>query len=112
MKSQVEELLGRKVATYRTRSELTQEALAEKVGVAPETISRLERGASVPSLRMLEKIAHGLHVELRDLFDFRDSRSPKDRALDELVHSLRGYGVEDIELVHDLAMRILQHFKD
>ena len=105
-------MLGRGDALGGEDGDLTQEALAEKVGVAPETISRLERGVSIPSLRMLEKIARGLGVELRDLFDFRDSRSPEDRALDELVHDLKPLGVEDIEFVHDLALRILRHFKD
>jgi len=48
MATQVERQLGQRVAAYRRTAGLTQEALAEKVGVAVETISRLERGSSIP----------------------------------------------------------------
>ena len=61
---------------------------------------------------MLEKIAHGLDVELRDLFDFRDSRSPEAQALAEFVHDLKGFGVEDIEFIRDVAMLVLLHFRE
>ena len=41
--SRIEQRLGRRIAHLRHAAGLTQEELAEKVGVAPETLSRLER---------------------------------------------------------------------
>jgi len=53
----VERRLGRRVVAYGATAKLTQERLAEKIDVVPVTISRLERGATVPSLKTLERVA-------------------------------------------------------
>ena len=60
--------LGRKIATRRKALGWTQEALAARVGVDAETISRFERGAHLPSLPTLERLAISLHVEIGELF--------------------------------------------
>ena len=48
---------------------LTQEELAARTGLQRSNISRLESGSYNPSLEFLQKVAHGLdmevHVELR-----------------------------------------------
>ena len=59
--------LGRKIATRRKALGWTQDALAERVGVDAETISRFERGAHLPSLPTLEKLAVALRVETGEL---------------------------------------------
>jgi len=64
----IEGLLGVQIATQRRRRGLTQAQLAEAANVTSETISRLERGAAMPSLTRLSEIAAALGVELRDLF--------------------------------------------
>ncbi len=40
------------------------------IDVTIETISRLERGVSIPSLKTLEIISNALNVPLKELFDF------------------------------------------
>lgn len=107
MASQVEKLLGRRVAAYRETAGLTQERLASKVRVAVETISRLERGTSIPSVVRLERIAKALGIELRDLFDFPGRPSARDEALDALVRDLKRHDRETIEFVHDIGRRVL-----
>lgn len=107
----VEKRLGRRVADLRRLAEMTQEQLAERVGVSPETISRLERGAAVPSLARIEEIAGALGVELPDLFRFRERETPRDRALDALLATVRRRSAEDIEVVNDLAGRIFRRWR-
>jgi putative transcriptional regulator len=46
---------------------MTQQALADKVGVHQVTIARLERSSRNPSMRLLERIAKALKVRLTDL---------------------------------------------
>jgi DNA-binding XRE family transcriptional regulator len=57
------------VINARNRQGLTQAQLAERTGIARSNISRLESGNYNPSLDFLQKIAHGLglevHVEFR-----------------------------------------------
>ena len=62
--------LGRRIYDFRKQSGLTQAALAEKAKISNEFMSAVERGAKLPSLQVLERIAAGLRVDLKDLFNF------------------------------------------
>ncbi len=59
--------LGKGMAERRKQIGWTQARVAEKVGVDTETISRFERGASLPSLLTLEKLASVLNSSVADL---------------------------------------------
>ena len=63
--------LGMKIKLLRQQAGLSQEKLAEKVGVDPKQISRIEGGKSAPSLDTLESLARSLQVEMKDLLDFQ-----------------------------------------
>lgn len=63
-------LLGARIKELRRTRSLSQEQLAELVGLAPKFISRIEVGRSSPSLETIENIARALQVEIRDLFEF------------------------------------------
>lgn len=62
----------------RARLSLTQEQLAEKVGVRRETIVFLEKGKYNPSLRLAHDIAVALGVSIDELFLFDDEEAKKD----------------------------------
>ena len=51
----------------RSRADLTLSELAEKSGVAIDTISGIERGVRVPQARTLHKLAQALSVDPREL---------------------------------------------
>lgn len=106
----VEKRLGRRVADQRKRAGLTQAQLAERIGVANETISRLERGSAVPSLGRVEAVASALGVELSELFRTLDRERQKDRALDRLVAVARRGSAADVDAIADVVERILGHF--
>lgn len=65
MKTRIKEL--------RARQDLTQEALANMVGVRRETIVFLEKGKYNPSLKLAYKIARHLDTTIDELFIFEDS---------------------------------------
>ena len=60
------------IKEYRTRHNLTQEKLAELVGVRRETIIFLEQGKYNPSLRLAYKIACVLNAKIEELFIFEE----------------------------------------
>ena len=62
--------LGRRIYDFRKQSGLTQAALAERAKISNEFMSAVERGAKLPSLQVLERIAGGLRVDLKNLFNF------------------------------------------
>ena len=55
---------------YRQLKELTQEQLAEKVGVRRETIMRLEKGRYNPSLKLAMDIARAVEAPIEEIFIF------------------------------------------
>jgi transcriptional regulator with XRE-family HTH domain len=107
MGSRVERELGRRINAYRGTAKLTQEELAERVGVTPETISRLERGTASTSVRTLVAIASALGVELRDLADFETIRPVQNQSLRALVRELEGRTPEEIRAVREILRRVL-----
>lgn len=59
----------KRIKKYRSDKGLTQEDLAEKVGVSRVYIGYVEQGRNTPSLETLEKIAKSLKVSLSDLVE-------------------------------------------
>jgi putative transcriptional regulator len=57
---------------YRTNLGLTQEKLAEIVGVRRETIIFLEKGKYNPSLKLAHDIARVLKTQIENIFIFDD----------------------------------------
>lgn len=84
------ELLGARIKELRKARKLSQEELAELIGVEPQHMSRLEVGKSYPSLDRLEKIATVLEVPLKDFFDFShlDGAGERRAGIDQLVKDL------------------------
>lgn len=60
--------LGRNTATLRKRRPLTQEELAEKVGLSTRYIQSLEAGEYFPSLPTLVRLRAALRCDWNDLF--------------------------------------------
>ena len=88
---------------------LTQAALAEKIGMQPETVSRLETGKRSVSLLVVASLAEALDLELHELFRFQHSDSPKDKALGRLHWFASRLSAEEIELVLDVGSTVLVH---
>ena len=61
-----------KIKEYRTKNNLTQEKLAEMVGVRRETIIYLEQGKYNPSLRLAHNVAKALQATIDEVFIFDD----------------------------------------
>ena len=52
----------------RVREGLTQEQLAERVGVTRKTINTIERGHFIPSTQLALKLAQALKTTVEELF--------------------------------------------
>lgn len=62
-------LLGQRIKELRKLNKLTQEELAEAVGIDPKHLSSIETGRNSPTLLTLEKISGALNVQIKTLFD-------------------------------------------
>lgn len=59
---------GKRVNYLRKKLNISQEQLAFKCGINKNYLSDVERGARNPTLKIIQKIANGLNVELSELF--------------------------------------------
>ena len=66
------ELLGLNVAYYRRRNKLTQEQLAELVGIDRTHMGNIELARSGASLDVIFRIADALEIPVYKLCEFRD----------------------------------------
>ncbi len=103
--------VGRRIADQRRLAGLSQAELAEELGVATETVSRLETGAAMPSFDRIVSVAAALEVELHDLFRLRPRDSPEDRAMERLIWLMSRRTATDIDLVTGIAANIFDHIR-
>ena len=61
-----------RIKEYRAKHNLTQEKLAEMVGVRRETIIFLEQGKYNPSLKLAHNVAMALKATIDEIFIFDD----------------------------------------
>lgn len=60
--------LGKRIQRLRKKAGLTQEQLAEKVGISMKYVQFIENARRIPALKTLYKIARALGVKSSDLF--------------------------------------------
>ena len=61
--------LGNKIAELRKKNNLSQEELAEKVGVARQTISKWEIGDTTPDINQVKIISKIFNISIDELVD-------------------------------------------
>ncbi len=71
-------MIGKNLQIFRKQMNLTQEALAERVGVARQTIVKWESGESVPDLETAGRLAEELRISLDDLVNTQDGEVESD----------------------------------
>lgn len=67
--------VGKAIAKQRIASGLTQEKVAEQLGIGLEAVSRMERGAVIPTVVRLFELADIFACDAADLLTEASSRS-------------------------------------
>ena len=104
-----ERKIGKRISEVRLEQKLTQAQLAEKMGMSVESISRMERGVTFPSLKTMESMSESLGVPLKRFFEFEDedSRSDSDsRELAKLVAMLKDMDEGEVVLLRKILKEI------
>lgn len=104
----LERQLGARIARHRKALGLTQARLAEMVRVQPETICRLETGAGTPSLQLVARTAAAIHLELWELFRFKESSSAKELAIEKLDRFASRLTATEVTLVLDAGAAVIR----
>ena len=61
--------IGNKILELRKKNNLSQEALAEKIGVSRQTISKWELGETSPDIKQAKELSKVFNVSLDELTD-------------------------------------------
>lgn len=70
MKKDFGDSISNKVYEYRVLARMSQQELAEKVGVSKQTIFVMEKGNYVPTLLLAFRIAEFFNVDVNDIFTY------------------------------------------
>lgn len=97
-------LLGFRIGERRRELKMTQESLAERVGVTEKHISAIENGKTRPRIELLLSIAEALNVTT-DYFTLGIVKNSKAEGIEDL---LRVCSDDDIEAIY----KIVKMFSD
>lgn len=75
--------IGGYIARKRKAQNLTQERLAEQLGVSNKTVSKWENGKCMPDYSIIQKLCDALHVTLPELMDGEDAAEDSVRVYDD-----------------------------
>lgn len=109
--SQLASVVGRAIARQRIAAELTQEQVAERLGIGNEAVSRIERGIVMPTVARLAELADIFQCDLPVLLTEASNRSGDQATyltslLSKLANSDRAMVIEIVErLAGRLARR-------
>lgn len=72
------EKVGLRIKQLRKRAKLSQETVAESVGIDAKSLSRIESGRHYPSLETLEAIANVIGRPVKDFFEFPEEQESEE----------------------------------
>ena len=104
----IKRALGKRIKIVRQRNGLTQDQLAEQVGLSPKYISGIERGVENPTIDILLRVATMLGVEPYDLFLFGESEESEKVLRKGIEKMVREADREKLQLYFDVMRKILQ----
>lgn len=81
--------LGNRIRIRRQEVRLSQEALAEKAGISPNTISRIEGGQTAMSVEIFRKLVRILDVDANTLLDESGGMYGRNHTLSEMCQRVR-----------------------
>ena len=91
--------IGRFLRALRKETALTQEQLAERLGVTSRSVSRWETGSNLPDLDLLIELADLYGVELREILDGERVREQMNKEIEETARKVADYsGMEKEKL--------------
>lgn len=103
--------IGRTIARERRRAGITQEALAEHLGVSKAAVSKWELGQSLPDMSLLPRIAAYFSLTLDELFDWRDELTEAESAA--LYAEVYALAEQDLTAAHErLRTLASEHYSD
>ncbi len=102
-----------RIREIRKSMKLTQSQFAELAGLSEDSVGKIERGDTIPTIDTLYKIATGLKIPVEKLLPL-EKQAPTDklnRAIEDFAIYLQSRSPDDVKFIHRLAVQILEKKK-
>ncbi len=94
---------GAFLKTLRKEKDLTQEQLAEQLGVSARTISRWETGSNMPDISLLVEIAEFYNISVTELIDGERKSEEMNEEVKEVAGKMADYaGTEKAAIIRNI----------
>ena len=90
-----QERIGKFISELRKEKSMTQDQLAEKLGITDKSISRWENGKTMPDLSMLTILSRELNVEISELLNERRMNKEELEKLRDTINNIIEYSNEE-----------------
>lgn len=94
--------IGQRIRKFRKAHQLSQEDLAEKIGISTTHMSHIETGNTKLSLPVLVAIAAALDVRTDDLL-FDRAEAGRNTVMEELLSSLGDCSAQQVKVLSDIV---------
>ncbi len=95
-------IVGEKIKSLRKLKKWTQAELAEKVGIEPVSIARIETGLNFPKEENLVSIANALNIEVSELFS-KDEAVDKETIVGYIQSTITGLNDRDLNILYNMV---------
>ncbi len=103
-----QEKIGKFIAECRKKQKLTQQELAEKLGVSDKSISRWENGRTMPDLSLFKPLCNELNITLNDLMSGEKvSKEIYQEKFEENIVNTINYSTKKLTKYHQCLSLIL-----
>lgn len=102
--------IGKKIQLKRNNTDMTQEKLAEIVGISTNYLSKVERGLNSPSAENFLKIVQALKLSMEDFgIVHQDNINTHEKELLQIIYNCDS---QSIEALLPIVKTVLESFKN
>lgn len=107
--AELKKLIGKNIQRIRKLKKWTQADLAEKVGVEPVTIARIETGVNLAKEENLTAIAKILSVDISDFFYNAENEPSRETLLNYIHYGIHSLSDRDLKIIYNMIKTMSCH---
>ena len=93
--------IGEQIKNYRKAAGLTQEQVANYLGVSTPAVNKWEKGNTYPDISLLPPLARLLKIDMNELFSFREELMEKE--IGQFVNELSAVALDTFAKAFEMA---------
>ena len=101
-------LFGKRVRNIRKSRKLTQEQLAELIGMDTHHLCKMENGSHFPKIKNLAKMVEVLNINIKELFTFEEHKTEDEQIKDNIIINLQKLNAKELSIVSSFIDSIIE----